>query len=393
MKDFVPSREEKKKLKKTVKSFLSNFKHEKEVKFFVGGSYAKDTWLPGNKDIDVFVKFKAKKYRNENISSILYVMLRKRFKNVLIVHGSRDYFHVEFEDVLFEVVPVLDVKHAFEAENIMDVSPLHVKYVKRKVRHKDDVRKLKALLKAQHLYGAESYLQGFSGYVCELLISYYGSFSKLISNARKWNLKGVVLDIGKQYSSPSIALKSLNKSKLGPLVLVDPVDKDRNAAASVSLDKLISFVSLCKKFDGSEKWFVLSSVNVKSLKGYIVLNVFPFRGKKDIALSKMRALYDRILREFSYYGFSVVDSGWDSSHYWFKVSKLSKTFKHYGPALEFAEHVKAFRKKYGRKVRTSEGRVCVILDRDFSDPKKFLKSLVKQKYVKEKVKEISFLKR
>ena len=385
MKDFMPSKDEKKKLKKTVKSFLSNFKHE-EAKFTLGGSYAKDTWLPGNKDIDVFVKFKAKKYRDENISSILYVTLRKKFKNVLIVHGSRDYFHVEFEGILFEVVPVLDVKHASEAENIMDVSPLHVKYVKRKVRHKDDVRKLKALLKANHLYGAESYLQGFSGYVCELLISYYGSFSKLIANVRKWNLKGIVLDVGKQYSSPSIALKSLNKSKLGILVLVDPVDKDRNAAASVSSSKFKSFVKLCSKFDGSEKFFVLSSVDVSKLKGYIVLNIVPLSGKKDISLAKMRALYDRIVREFSYYGFSVKDSGWDSGHYWFKVSKLSKTFKHSGPSLEFAEHVKVFRKKYKGKVKTSKGKVYVVLNREFSDPKKFLKSLIKEKFVKEKVK-------
>jgi len=313
-------------------------------------------------------------------------MLRKKFEEVLIVHGSRDYFHVNFNDILFEVVPVLDIRKASEALNIMDVSPLHVAYVKKKVKRKNDVRKLKALLKANHLYGAESYLQGFSGYVCELLVSYYGSFDKVISSIAKVK-DSLFIDVGRHYSSKPLALRSLNKSKLGAFVLIDPVDKDRNAAASVSSLKLKEFVKVCKNF--SPDSFILKEVDVKSLKGYIVLDVVPLEGKKDISLSKMRALYDRILREFSYNGFSVVDSGWDSSHYWFKVASLPKTFRHYGPDLKFPEHVKAFRSKYGRKVKIEKDKVYVELDREFYDPREFLKKLIKEKFVKEKVKKIN----
>ena len=146
--NIVPSKEEKKKLKKIVSNFLDSFKDEKDVEFFVGGSYAKDTWLPGNRDVDIFVKFNYKLYKDQDISSVLYVILRKKFKDVTVVHGSRDYFHIVVNDIIFEVVPVLDIKKTSEAMNVMDVSPLHVKYIKKKLKKKDDVRKLKFLLKA-----------------------------------------------------------------------------------------------------------------------------------------------------------------------------------------------------------------------------------------------------
>ncbi len=385
MKDFIPSKEEKLKLKKEVSSFLSKFKGLKDIKFFIGGSYAKDTWLPGNRDVDVFVKFNYSKFKDKDISLKLFSILKKKFKNILVVHGSRDYFHVLINDLLFEVVPVLDIRKASQAVNVMDVSPLHVNYIKKHLKRKEDVRKLKALLKANHLYGAESYLQGFSGYVCELLISYYGSFSKVIKEFSKLS-DSLVLDVARYYSSRSIALKSLNKSKVGAFVLIDPVQSDRNAAASVSVSKFKEFVKLCRSYDGSDSFFVLQEVDVSKLKGYIVLDVTPLDGKRDIALSKMRALLDRFIREFSYYGFNVVDSGWDSSHYWFKVDKLSKSYKHYGPLVSMKEHSKAFRAKYKGKVKVSRGRTYVVLKREFTSPRTFLEKLIKQKFVREKVK-------
>lgn len=386
MLNIIPSKEERSKLDRTVKEFLKKFKGEKDIKFFIGGSYAKDTWLPGNRDVDVFVKFNFSKYKDQDISSVLYVMLRKKFKKVDVVHGSRDYFHILVDDIVFEVVPVLDVKKASSAVNVMDVSPLHVSYIKKHLKRKDDVRKLKFLLKANHLYGAESYLQGFSGYVLEILVSHYGSFSKVIKKFASFS-DSLFLDPAKHYSSSSIALKSLNRSKLGAFVLIDPVQMDRNAAAGVSVSKFKEFVKLCGEF--SLDSFVLKEVDVSSLsKSYIVLSVVGLSGREDVSLSKMRALLDKIVREFAYRSFVVKDYGWDKSHYWFKVSKLSKSYRHYGPSLSYEEHVKAFRRKYGRKVKVSRGKVYVELDREFSDPREFLKSLVKQKFVKEKVKSL-----
>jgi len=392
MHNFIPSKEECKQLKIEVSNFLNLFKGEKEVKFFVGGSYAKDTWLPGNKEVDIFAKFDYKKFVNEDISLKLFDLLSKRFKDIETIHGSRDYYHIIHNDLLFEIVPVLDIGKGKEAKNLMDYSPLHVAYIKKKLKRKDDVRKLKTLLKAQHMYGAESYINGFSGYVLELLVSYYGSFDKLIKNVRKsWNEDGIYLDAAKHYSSKSIALRCLNQSKIGPLLLIDPVDKERNAAASVSSTKYKQFLKLCKEYDNSPKWFVPKIFDVSRLnKEYIILNVKPLDGKQDVVLAKMNALIERFVRELKLNGFEVLDYGWDPEHYWFRVGKLDKKYKHYGPSVSMEDHVLAFKKKHGAKnVKISKGRCFVELNRKYYEPKKFIQSLIREEFVKEKVKNIS----
>ncbi len=390
--DFIPSDKERADIKKQVNLFLKRLKNVKQIKFVIGGSYAKDTWLPGNRDVDVFAKFNYLKFRDKDISSYLFAELKKRFKNVEVVHGSRDYYHILINEILFEVVPVLDITKPEKALNVMDVSPLHVAYVKKKLKKKDDVRKLKALLKAQKLYGAESYIKGFSGYVLEILVSYYGSFNNLIKKARNWDLKKEVIDPAKHYKSKEIALKSLNKSKVNsPLVLVDPVQKERNAAAALSADKYKAFIGLCKQFDDSKSWFESKVLDVSSLsKEYLVLNVEPLDGKEDVILSKMVALLERIVREFKLHDFPVLDYGWDRKHFWFKVKPIEKKYKHYGPGLGRKEHVKAFKKKYPRKVKVEKEKVYVLLDRKYNDPKKFLRDLIKKDFVKDKVKKLNF---
>ena len=63
-----------------------------KAKASAGGSYAKDTFLCDDHDIDVFVKFDLK-YSNEDISTLLKKILSP-FKPVSL-HGSRDYFQIK----------------------------------------------------------------------------------------------------------------------------------------------------------------------------------------------------------------------------------------------------------------------------------------------------------
>ena len=53
----------------------------------------------------------------------------------------------------------------------------------KKMKDKDvllGIRIAKAFCHANNSYGAESYINGFSGYALELLVYYYGSFLKFI---------------------------------------------------------------------------------------------------------------------------------------------------------------------------------------------------------------------
>ena len=137
-----------------------------------GGSYAKGDYL-NNPDIDIFVIFD-QEYKDKNLSKLLEKILSK-FKPDL-VHGSRDYFHVG----QFEVVPVLKINKAEDAQNITDVSPLHVKWVSKHIKDMhDDIRLAKLFCKSAKLYGAESHVMGFSGYIlnCDIQVIVYRLYS------------------------------------------------------------------------------------------------------------------------------------------------------------------------------------------------------------------------
>ena len=57
-------------------------------------SYFKE--LLNDYDVDIYVKFNYQKFKdNENISEILYKILKKKFKKVVRLHGSRDYFQIK----------------------------------------------------------------------------------------------------------------------------------------------------------------------------------------------------------------------------------------------------------------------------------------------------------
>ena len=208
----------------------------------LGGSGAKGTWLDLF-DIDVFVKFNYGKYKDktDKLSDLLHPFIKSH--NPERLRGSRDYFIIKKGGFSIEVVPILDIKESKQALNITDVSPLHTEYVNRRLRNKkakNDVKLLKKFLKTAGIYGAESYVQGFSGYVCELLIINYKSFNSLIKDASKWHDK-VFIDIEKFYKGKNINIE-LNKSKLvSPMVIIDPVQKDRNAAAAISSESFTRF--------------------------------------------------------------------------------------------------------------------------------------------------------
>ena len=209
-------------------------KNQKNIRAILGGSGAKGTWLK-TFDADIFVLFDYRKFKDKSdkLSDILEKILKKKFKNVIRLHGSRDYFQIKKNKFTFEIVPILKIQKAEQAKNITDVSPLHSKWV---IRHKklvNEMKLTKQFCQAQSFYGAESYIRGFSGYICEILVAYYGSFLNLIKNAAKWPSK-VVIDVEKYYKGKDV-FKLVNTSKLlSPLIVIDPVEKDRNGAAALS---------------------------------------------------------------------------------------------------------------------------------------------------------------
>ena len=234
----------KKEIDETVKIINSELKKNKiKAAASVGGSFAKDTHLADDHDCDIFVRFDFK-YKDTNLSDLLQKCLRK-FKPER-VHGSRDYFLFS-NNLNFEVVPVLNISKPDRAVNVTDVSPLHVAWTK-KHKKSDEIRLAKTFCKANSIYGAESYIKGFSGHVLDILTIKYGSFVNLLKASQKWKDK-TVIDVEKHYKNAEDAMFKINVSKTqSPLVVVDPIQPERNAAAALGYDAFNLFVKKAKEF-------------------------------------------------------------------------------------------------------------------------------------------------
>src|SRR3989338_3786107 len=330
LKKIKPNKKEVEEVSAKVIVFLhklnSNLKYSHAT---VGGSFAKGTWLKGSHDIDVFVVFE----HNKDLSSRLENAIKKSFGRYEKIHGSRDYFLVNFKGLSFELVPVLKIERTTEAKNITDVSPMHVNWVKDRVDDKlqDDIRLAKYFLKINKCYGAETYIGGFSGYVAELLVIYYKGFKKFINNARKWKYGKKIL-LGKH--------DWYKHEQEFPLIVVDPVQPNRNASAALSKEKFNEFVSLSDKFVKSKysnKFFKEKKVNLK--KYDLVFKVTPLEGSKDVVGTKMLKCKETISRRINEEGFGVLESGWiwygKEAYFYYKTKnkELSKEKIHFGPPL------------------------------------------------------------
>ncbi|TSC68623.1 MAG: CCA-adding enzyme, partial [Parcubacteria group bacterium Gr01-1014_56] len=76
--------------------------NQKNIKAILGGSGAKGTWLKAF-DADIFVLFKYNKFKDKSdkLSDILEKILKKKFKKIIRLHGSRDYFQINQNDFTF----------------------------------------------------------------------------------------------------------------------------------------------------------------------------------------------------------------------------------------------------------------------------------------------------
>lgn len=200
------------------------------------GSYARNTWLRGNLEIDVFVFF-PKEVKKEEFERKIIDLGKKVLEKIELRYAEHPYVHGEVAGVNVDLVPCYRVESTDKIISAVDRTPFHNEWLKDRVKGKEqEIRVLKQFLKANNLYGAEYKVRGFSGYLCELLVVFYGSFVNLISEAVKWTRRTV------------IDVKRGKVTEGDSFFVIDPVDEKRNVAANLSLDNLAKFVHLSRKF-------------------------------------------------------------------------------------------------------------------------------------------------
>jgi tRNA nucleotidyltransferase (CCA-adding enzyme) len=375
----------------------------KDAKPVLGGSGAKGTWLK-TFDADIFVKFNYNKFKDKSseLSDILEKFLKKHFK-ITRLHGSRDYFQIKQQKFTFEIIPILEIKKAEQAKNITDVSPLHSNFVLKHKKLTDEIRLTKQFFKAAKVYGAESYIRGFSGYVCEILIIHYGSFLKLIKDIPKWKDKETI-DVKKYYKGKNV-LMEINKSKLtSPLIVIDPVQKNRNAAAALDQEKFDIIKHRAKEFlkKPSNNFFEVKILEEKDIRNkfqknkIVILKAIPLNKKEDVAGAKMLKAFHFIEQKLIFNGFKIIESDmlWHFNsalfYYTLENDKLSKTVEISGPPIKIKHHADLFKKKH-KKAKIKNKKLFAIEKRKYPDAKNLMKNLIKISNVKDNVKSIKII--
>jgi tRNA nucleotidyltransferase (CCA-adding enzyme) len=354
---------------KTIKENLKKFKIDAEI--FVGGSFAKGTVIKkDNYDVDIFIRYN-KKYKNEEISLLTSKILGK-LKNVSVIHGSRDYFRINYEKNFFiELIPVKKIKNPKEYENITDLSYLHVKYINKKIKLKkslDEIKIAKAFCYANNCYGAESYIGGFSGYSLELLVYHYKGFINFIRAMSKIGKEKEIIDIEKQFKNKKSVLMDLNSSKLkSPIILIDPTYKQRNVLAALSQETYEKFRKACKEFikNPSLKHFEIKKIDIEKVKEdslkkgqeFILIEAKTNKPEGDVAGSKLLKFYNHLNKEISLF-FIIKKKGFNynnkkSARYFF-VAERKKEILYSGPFTDDEKNSQNFKKEHKNVYETKK---------------------------------------
>jgi tRNA nucleotidyltransferase (CCA-adding enzyme) len=360
----------------------------------LGGSYARNTWLPLEADIDVFLRYPVNVTRRE-LEEDSYRISCKAFgeENLVIRYAEHPYTETYVDGVRVNVVPCYRV----EVGNWMtaaDRSPYHLKFVKENITLEQtlDVRLLKRFLKSQGIYGAEIKVGGFSGYMCETLIYRYGSFKNLILNAAKWKPPIIVTDKDKFDEVKE-------KFKGDKIIITDPVDYNRNLGKALTIKSLAKFVLACRSFlrKPTKEYFTVSGKKIRPkdfednilLENVIALSFEHEKMSADILWGMLYKTLNHFTKQFNENNFSVArtvavsdEKNWSAYLFLFETKEVSEYETRTGPYVFDEEN---FEKFVTKNIDSSyilwvneDGKICALKKRNISKAKNLLEEMLKE---------------
>jgi tRNA nucleotidyltransferase (CCA-adding enzyme) len=226
-----------------------------DAKAMLVGSAARNTWLRSERDIDIFILLPEGLSREELERQGLAVAREVAGKRGKESFAEHPYVTMRFKGFDVDLVPCYDIADPSEIRSAVDRSPHHQRYITKHLTPElaDEVLLAKQFMLGVGCYGSELKVQGFSGYLCELLVLHYGSFEKLVESASGWK-PSTVIDPEGSYPDPSEARRVFEGQ---PLIMIDPVDAGRNVGAAVSMQSFAIFVRACQDFarEPDERFF------------------------------------------------------------------------------------------------------------------------------------------
>lgn len=361
-----------------------------------GSTGIKQTQLRDDYDIDLFIgidytsykekygnlkKQKIKKKIKEDFlwyckNWIMKSLTTPEFQQPRLLYAEHPYVQVNYKEndteIQIDIVLYFDLNLDYIIENgpitAVDRSPWHGKFVREKLtkEQKDDVRLLKQFFKACHSYGDKSAVGrvGFIGYSAELLIFHYDTILNVFKNFNA--LKNTPLDY---YGRSKKKLDKIKHFQNDCLIIVDPIDKNRNVGSAISEkaykycnSKISEFLSTPSKdyfeIDSipefkpeesqeiAEKLFILETKNVEEEihytetrdKLYSLGDFIVSHGKKEYSHEKR---FGNILFEV-YFEVSLKEY---ILVFYCEDPVIPSTYERRGPPLKSKKHVKKFKEK------------------------------------------------
>jgi tRNA nucleotidyltransferase (CCA-adding enzyme) len=190
------------------------------------------------------------------------------------------------------------------------------------------------------------------------------------------------------------------------LIVIDPVDKNRNVAAALSLEQFERIVAAANaflkkpaiKFFFPEKTKPLPLEKIKQIlkkKELIGIEIaYPKGTLPDIAWGQIKRLGRKISKQLDLHGFGVNQAAeWsdekNSIVFLFELENLAlqKAVKRTGPLVSMKEHSEKFLKAHPKPLsgpRIEKGRWVLETEREFTSAEKFLEEYLEKIAFEEK---------
>jgi tRNA nucleotidyltransferase (CCA-adding enzyme) len=322
------------------------------------GSVARDTWIHGDRDLDLFLLFDPSLTRQdleEKGLALAKEIAGRMGATYFQKYAEHPYINATVDGLDVDLVPCFRVESAAHIRSAVDRTPFHTRYIQDRIGpFIDDVLLLKQFAKAGGVYGSDQMTEGFSGYLCELLVFSFQGFNGLLGAAASWR-PGTLIDPEDHRT----------KEFSEPLIMVDPVDSGRNVSASVSLDRMFEFVELARGYLEAPSPYFFFSPDEDTLtkegleealrkKGTVLLGLsFPTPPYiADIVVPQLRRSLDAVRALLERNGFCVHAAGCEmherSCQLLFELAggSVPHARRHTGPPLWNRQNADKFSQKY-----------------------------------------------
>jgi len=369
-----PDREERRRLRNAVAELTDRIEATietlpVEADVIQVGSTARGTWIAGDRDVDLFVRFPPDLPREKLEAYGL------RVGHAVLPDGREEYAEHpyvvgEFDGFAVDLVPCYDVEDATAIQSAVDRTPFHTEYVNDRLDADlaSEVRVCKQFLTGIGAYGSDLRTRGFSGYLTELLVAEYGGFRPFVEAAADWDPPVTFdpADHGDLESSSQTAGADAGDLPFDdPLIVIDPTDPERNVAAVCSDESVARLQHYARELVADPRIELFVQSTPDPVDPDSVLEAFEQRGTTPIAVGfdtpalveddlypQLEKTRDGIVGLLERHGFDVVRSTAFADDDRTVVLAELAVFerpaiqRHEGPPVHVREHAERFFDRY-----------------------------------------------